>query len=267
MSPSFFDSFMNSCSESSSWLTGARTEEGQADSRMMCVKNAHITKEYTLIWDLSEYQSAFHDGSVEGQGLRMQVQSLLHSRTASRLQRMNAQIHGSCDSVCHICWNPDIIVMHRNTLHHARLRKCPPEHRLSFAMIAECEKLQTLSVKHSHPELSGRAAASFRWCFHESLSYQSFSKRWNNGQQEGKWLTVIWSIYSDLCALPHNLSFPSISFFPAFWHLSIPWDNRTCSNSVTVKIRLFFFPFFFLIYGEITEHYQCDNFWRGPGLC
>lgn len=70
LSPSFFDSFMSSCSrmKSSSWLTGARTEVEQADSRMMCMKNAHITEEYTLIWDLGEYRSAFHYGSVEGQG-------------------------------------------------------------------------------------------------------------------------------------------------------------------------------------------------------
>lgn len=55
-----------------------------------------------------------------------------------------------------------IDVIQNHTLHHARLRKCTPEDRLSFTMTADYEELQALLVKHTHPELSGWAAASFQ---------------------------------------------------------------------------------------------------------
>lgn len=70
------------------------------------------------------------------------------------------------------------------------------------------------------------------------------SLHWNNRQQGGKRVTVSWRISADLCALPHNLSFPLNSFFPAWRHPSIPWDNRICSSRVTVKMRLWRFSFF-----------------------
>lgn len=178
--------------KSSSWLTGARTEVEQPDSRMMCMKNALNTKEYTLIWDLSEYQSAFHYGGVEGQGW----EALLHSSTASRLQRMIVQIHDWLFSVSHMlkpryyCDAPQ----------HS-CQKCTPEHRLSFTMIAECKRLQVLSVKHTQQLHSSDV-------FIQAFLISLFpSLHWNNRQwQWVKVLTLTFVLFLTISL------FPSISF-------------------------------------------------------
>lgn len=89
---------------------------------------------------------------------------------------------------------------------------------------------------NTHPALTGRTAASFQWCFHWRLSYQTFpSLHWHNRQLQGKLVKVIWSINSDLCALSHNPPYPFNIFFPGCCRNVHP---RICSRTVTVKIRM-----------------------------